>query len=102
VDEDEDSDFEEEHEQYLQSKKTQLHPYYRRKLERLLRSLTSYRSEIAHFMVYAMIHSYAAEEIVDMVCQSLLIPETKLWPEKIGRLYLVSDLLHNRYTFSRR
>jgi hypothetical protein len=49
-------------------------------------------------MIFCIDHADAAEEIVDIIVQSLLIPATPVFPTKLARLYLVSDVLHNSST----
>ena len=45
-------------------------------------------------MVFCIEHSDAAEEICEVIAESLSILTTPL-PKKIARLYLISDILHN-------
>ena len=66
----------------------------RAKLEALLRSLTNTRLPIARTMAFALDRPDAAEEVVDVIIQSLLIPSTPV-PRKVARLAVVSDILHN-------
>jgi U2-associated protein SR140 len=71
----------------------------------LLRRVDVRRGSIARGMAYAMDRADAAEEvplfsqpklikIVDVIIASLCSEETTL-PNKLARLYLVSDILHN-------
>ncbi|CAD6887306.1 unnamed protein product [Tilletia laevis] len=60
----------------------------------MLRSLTPRRERIARCMMFALDHAHACDQVVDVLCQSLLIPSTPI-PRKIARLYVVSDILHN-------
>ena len=66
----------------------------RRKLESMLRNLTNTRDKIARIMVFALDRPDAAEEVVDVLIQSLIIPETPV-PRKLARLNAISDILHN-------
>ena len=66
----------------------------RAKLEALLRCLTNTRLPIARTMAFALDRPDAAEEVVDVIIQSLLIPSTPV-PRKVARLAVVSDILHN-------
>eukprot|EP01105_Mastigella_eilhardi_P004290 TRINITY_DN156_c1_g1_i2.p1 TRINITY_DN156_c1_g1~~TRINITY_DN156_c1_g1_i2.p1 ORF type:complete len:743 (-),score=184.89 TRINITY_DN156_c1_g1_i2:32-1984(-) len=66
----------------------------RDEFEDLLRQLTSDRNKICAAMAFALDHAEAAEEVVDVVAQSLTIFETPI-PTKVARLFLVSDILHN-------
>ncbi|KAJ3416402.1 U2 snRNP-associated SURP domain-containing protein [Chytridiales sp. JEL 0842] len=65
------------------------------KLEAMLRKINQERDSIASAMVFCIDHAYAAEEIADLIAQSLLIAATPVFPTKIARLYLLSDILHN-------
>ncbi|KAK0539979.1 hypothetical protein OC842_000723 [Tilletia horrida] len=65
-----------------------------RRFTAMLRSLTPRRERIARCMIFALDHAHACEQVVDVLCQSLLIPSTPI-PRKIARLYVVSDILHN-------
>ncbi|RSH95364.1 hypothetical protein EHS25_000451 [Saitozyma podzolica] len=66
----------------------------RRRFEAMLRVLSGKRSEIARAMEFAMTHAEAADEVAEIVCQSLRLDGTPV-PRKIARLHLVSDVLHN-------
>jgi len=46
-------------------------------------------------MALSIDHAYAAQEIMDLIVHSLKILTTPTFPFKIGRLYLLSDILHN-------
>ncbi|KAJ2078050.1 hypothetical protein H4R24_004745 [Coemansia sp. RSA 988] len=68
----------------------------RKKLERRVervRGLT--RGPIAAAMSSAIEHAHAAEDVVDVVCQSLVGDESATPKEKLAKLFLVSDILHN-------
>ncbi|KAK0567732.1 hypothetical protein OC844_000080 [Tilletia horrida] len=65
-----------------------------RRFTAMLRSLTPRRERIARCMIFALDHAHACEQVVDVLCQSLLISSTPI-PRKIARLYVVSDILHN-------
>lgn len=64
------------------------------KLEHLVRTLTPERKRIGEVMLYCIEHAFAAEEIVDLIMDSLELSETPLF-KKIARFYLVSDLVYN-------
>ncbi|TPX53909.1 hypothetical protein SeMB42_g00539 [Synchytrium endobioticum] len=71
---------------------------HRIKLEALLRRLTFERGTIARAMVFCIDHADAADEIADIIIKSLMIQATPVFPNKISRLYLVNDILHNSAT----
>ncbi|XP_072180358.1 U2 snRNP-associated SURP motif-containing protein-like [Diadema setosum] len=75
-------------------KKKNLTNHQRDKLEDMLRAITMDRFKIGETMVYCLDHADSAEEIVECIAESLSILETPL-PKKIGRLFLVSDILFN-------
>ncbi|KAI7865341.1 hypothetical protein BDF14DRAFT_1825991 [Spinellus fusiger] len=66
----------------------------RQRLEIMLRQVTFQRGTIARPMAFAIDHADAADEVVEVVCKSLVIPETPT-STKLARLFLVSDILHN-------
>ncbi|CAO3679763.1 unnamed protein product [Umbelopsis ramanniana] len=66
----------------------------KRRLEIMLRKINFQRGKIAKAMAFAINHADAADEVIDIVCKSLVSDETPL-SQKIARLYLVSDILHN-------
>ncbi|KAI8583941.1 hypothetical protein K450DRAFT_220711 [Umbelopsis ramanniana AG] len=66
----------------------------KRRLEIMLRKMNFQRGKIAKAMAFAINHADAADEVIDIVCKSLVSDETPL-SQKIARLYLVSDILHN-------
>ncbi|KAJ3311004.1 hypothetical protein HDU76_003229 [Blyttiomyces sp. JEL0837] len=68
---------------------------HRARLESMIRKLTMEREKIARLMIFCIDHAEAAEEICDVMIKSLLIPGTPVFPTKMSRLYLVSDVLHN-------
>lgn len=45
-------------------------------------------------MIWCLEHAESAEEVVEMIVDSLSILDTPL-PKKLARLYLVSDILNN-------
>ncbi|CAG8597345.1 6030_t:CDS:10 [Paraglomus occultum] len=92
-DDDVDSDEEDERERERIPKGT-LGPKAKNRLESMLRKLIFQRGSIAQAMAFAIDHSDAATEIVDIICKTLMIRETPI-PTKVARLYLVSDILHN-------
>ena len=67
--------------------------YHRTCFEDKLRRLTTYRGDIAEAMIFCMRHAYAAEELANLISASLMIQETDIYPTKIARLYLLSDIL---------
>jgi U2-associated protein SR140 len=94
-------------------RKTSLGKRERKRLEAMLRSLTSVREKIARPMAFALERAEAADEVrrlwdiptclranvrneqvAELIVQSLLIDSTPV-PRKIARLHLVSDILHN-------
>jgi hypothetical protein len=80
------------------SQRTRLSPRDRRKLILLLRKLDLSRGTIAKAMIFCLDRSDAAEDVMAVILKSLLLPGTPVFPSKIGRLYLVNDLLHNSAT----
>ncbi|CAG8519087.1 7934_t:CDS:10 [Funneliformis mosseae] len=88
-----DSDEEDERERERIPKGT-LGPKARHRMEVMLRKLTFERGVIAKSMAFAIDHSDAADEIVEIICKTLMIKGTPI-PTKVARLYLVSDILHN-------
>ncbi|XP_033119834.1 U2 snRNP-associated SURP motif-containing protein-like [Anneissia japonica] len=75
-------------------KRGTLSNHQRDKLEDMLRNLTMERQKISDTMVYCLDHGESAEEIVECISESLSILQTPI-PKKIGRLFLVSDILFN-------
>jgi hypothetical protein len=66
----------------------------RKRFEAMLRSISGKRVEVARAMEFAMNHAMAADEVVAIICQSLVVDDTPV-PRKLARLHLVSDILHN-------
>ncbi|CAO3635251.1 unnamed protein product [Mucor hiemalis] len=66
----------------------------KQRLAVLLKEVTFQRGTIARTMAFAIDHSDAAVEIVDILCNSILLPDSPL-SVKLARLYLISDILHN-------
>jgi U2-associated protein SR140 len=66
----------------------------KQRLAVLLKEVTFQRGTIARTMAFAIDHADAATEIVDLLCKSILIPDSPL-SVKLARLYLISDILHN-------
>ncbi|KAI9008956.1 hypothetical protein CLU79DRAFT_775369 [Phycomyces nitens] len=66
----------------------------RQRLEMMLRQVSFQRGTIARTMAFAIDHADAADEVVEIVCKALVIPETPI-STKLARLFLVSDILHN-------
>eukprot|EP00960_Hanusia_phi_P050006 759932-Hanusia_phi.AAC.1 len=63
-------------------------------LQSMLRSMTAEREDIGDAMYWSIRRAEAAQDIVDIIAQSLTILKTPI-PTKIARLFLVSDILHN-------
>lgn len=61
----------------------------------LLRNLTISREKIKEAMGFALDFADASEEVVEAIKDSLVVLETAM-PVKLARLYLLSDILHNR------
>jgi U2-associated protein SR140 len=61
----------------------------------ILRNLDSSREKIKEAMGFALDNAECSEEVVQLLKESLTLAETAL-PIKIARLYLCSDILHNR------
>ncbi|KAJ3132651.1 U2 snRNP-associated SURP domain-containing protein, partial [Irineochytrium annulatum] len=68
---------------------------HRLKLEAKIRSATLTRVSIATAMLFCLDHADAADEIAETLARSLTLPATPIFPTKIARLYLLSDVLHN-------
>ncbi|KAG1118627.1 hypothetical protein G6F42_013154 [Rhizopus arrhizus] len=66
----------------------------KQRLAVLLKEVTFQRGTIARAMAFAIDHSEAATEIVDLLCKSITVADSPL-SVKLARLYLVSDILHN-------
>ncbi|KAJ1942887.1 hypothetical protein GGF37_002908 [Kickxella alabastrina] len=67
----------------------------RERLERRVRRVSgTERGAIADAMVFAIDHAYAAEDVVDVICRSLLSSDSSP-AQKLCKLFLVSDILHN-------
>ncbi|KAI9503221.1 hypothetical protein BX070DRAFT_145483 [Coemansia spiralis] len=67
----------------------------RDRLERRVRRVrNAKRGTIAEAMTFAIDHAYAATDVVDVICRALLDPETP-FSEKLFKLMLISDILHN-------
>lgn len=45
-------------------------------------------------MEFAMDFAYASQDVIDMLTQSLCLPDTP-WPKRLARLYCLSDILYN-------
>lgn len=59
-----------------------------------LRSLTISRADIEAGMLFALDHASAAQDVAEMLTESLTLAETPV-AAKVARLFLVSDILHN-------
>ncbi|WVQ93326.1 hypothetical protein IAU59_000394 [Kwoniella sp. CBS 9459] len=66
----------------------------RKRFEAMLRAMSGRRAEIARGMEFALKRAEAADEVAEVVCQSLRIDATPV-PRKMARLHLISDILHN-------
>jgi len=66
----------------------------RDRLGDILREITSDRIKIGEAMVWCLEHADSAEEVVEIITDSLSIPDTQL-PKKLARLYIVCDILYN-------
>lgn len=64
----------------------------------MLRKLNLERGLLGKIMVFCIDHAHAADEIIDVITKSLLIAATPIFPVKMARLYLLSDILHNSGT----
>ncbi|KAI9346902.1 hypothetical protein BDR26DRAFT_834489 [Obelidium mucronatum] len=82
--------------QQQQSRKQYL-PHHKLRLQTRLRNLvTNSRSQIATLMIFCLSHaSTDPSAIVQTISESLVHPATPLIPNKLARLHLVSDILHN-------
>lgn len=78
----------------IENRKGTLSPAQRDRLEDLIRNITPERLKVAEVMVFCIEHSDAAEEICDVILESLSSLNTAIH-KKIARLYLISDILHN-------
>jgi len=76
-------------------KRGKLTSSHRRKFQTILRNLNLERGSILNAMVFAIEHAEAADDIITILCNSLLLNTTPIYPTKIARLYLISDILHN-------
>lgn len=66
----------------------------KQRLAVLLKEVSFQRGTIARAMAFAIDHSDAAAQVVDLICKSMLMTDSPL-SVKLARLYLVSDILHN-------
>ncbi|KAM3579210.1 hypothetical protein VKS41_008431 [Umbelopsis sp. WA50703] len=95
VDELENSSEEEEREKQREHiPKGNLGRVAKRRLEIMLRKINFQRGTIAKAMAFAINHSDAADEVIETICKSMVSDGAPL-SQKIARLYLVSDILHN-------
>lgn len=76
-------------------KRGKLTSSHRRKFQSILRNLNLERGCILNAMVFAIEHAEAADDIIAILCNSLMLKTTPMYPTKIARLYLISDILHN-------
>ncbi|KAK9471571.1 uncharacterized protein V1510DRAFT_185471 [Dipodascopsis tothii] len=63
-------------------------------LSLLLEHISMRRGAIARVMAFAMDNSHAADEIVDVICESVADPAATV-QQRIARLWAVGDILHN-------
>jgi len=74
----------------------QLSGNQRDQLEDMLRGLSSETLSVQDGMMWCLDHSEAANEIVEVIFEALMIPAAESSIEKkLARIYLVSDILHN-------
>lgn len=66
----------------------------RETLRDLLQDINPTKTKVGSTMMFCINNSFAAREIIDCICDSLLILETP-FQKKIARLFLVSDVLNN-------
>lgn len=66
----------------------------REALNELLHNLDPTKAKVGSTMMFCINNSFAAKEIIDTICDSLLILNTP-FQKKVARLYLVSDVLNN-------
>jgi len=52
------------------------------------------REKVKQVMGFALDHAESAEQVVDIIVESLSLKETPI-PKKIARLFAVSDILYN-------
>ncbi|KAG0380626.1 U2 snRNP-associated SURP domain-containing protein [Mortierella sp. AD032] len=62
--------------------------------EAQLRMITSQRRSIGRAMLFCIQHADAADEIVEILVESMVLSTTPQ-PVRMARLYLISDILHN-------
>lgn len=63
-------------------------------LEQMVRGITIERKQIAEAMFFCIMHSYAYEEITEFLVSVFKLPSVP-FPKIMGRLFLLSDILHN-------
>lgn len=77
-----------------ESRRRSLSKSQKKRLELMLRRLTPERSKVAEAMIFCIEHAEASDEIIDFITESLNSVTTKI-PRKLGRFFLVSDVLYN-------
>ncbi|CAJ1064076.1 U2 snRNP-associated SURP motif-containing protein isoform X2 [Xyrichtys novacula] len=77
-------------------KRGQLRAKDKQRLETLLTALTPSRKDIIRGMLFCLERADAAEEVVRLITESFSWSQAPL-SNKIARLYLVSDILHNSF-----
>lgn len=77
-----------------ESRRRSLSKSQKKRLELMLRRLTPEKSKVAEAMIFCIEHAEASDEIIDFITESLNTITTKI-PKKLGRFFLVSDVLYN-------
>ena len=62
--------------------------------EELLRDINTNRMRVMFAMGFALDHAEQSKDVVELLSNSLIPPETPI-PKKIARLYVLSDILAN-------
>ncbi|XP_045031760.1 U2 snRNP-associated SURP motif-containing protein isoform X1 [Daphnia magna] len=77
-----------------ESRRRSLSKSQKKRLELMLRKLTPEKTKVAEAMIFCIEHAEAYEEIIDFITESLNSVKTSI-PKKLGRFFLVSDVLYN-------
>lgn len=77
-----------------ESRRRSLSKSQKKRLELMLRKLTPERAKVTEAMIFCIEHAEASDEIIDFLVESLNSVKTVL-PKKLGRFFLVSDVLYN-------
>lgn len=67
-------------------------------LDMLLNKLSTKRKSIGHCMLYCINHSYAAQDVINKIYDSILKSRGEMvtnFKEMLAKVYLISDILHN-------